>query len=150
MTYPRYTPLAAALPSTVPFVGPETQEREAGKPFRARIGANENVFGPSPRAIAAMEAEAREIWKYGDAQSYDLRKALAEIPADASAEDIQTKVYEIGKAHEYENLRNWFKALYQILLGQEQGPRMGSFIALYGVQETIALIDRALAGEDLS
>ena len=78
MTYPRYTPLAAALPSTVPFVGPETQEREASKPFRARIGANENVFGPSPRAISAMEAEAREIWKYGDAQSYDLRKALAD------------------------------------------------------------------------
>ena len=48
------------------------------------------------------------------------------------------------------NLRDWFKALYQILLGQEQGPRMGSFIALYGVPESIRLIDRALAGESLA
>lgn len=80
----------------------------------------------------------------------DLRAALAAMPADAVAEDIQTQVYEIGKAHAYENLRDWFKALYQVLLGQDQGPRMGSFFALYGLPETIALIDRALAGEDLS
>ncbi|MBP5856299.1 lysine--tRNA ligase [Marivibrio halodurans] len=79
-----------------------------------------------------------------------LRAALADMPADADAEAIQTQVYEIGKAHAYENLRDWFKALYQILLGQDQGPRMGSFFALYGLSETIALIDRALAGEDLS
>ena len=80
----------------------------------------------------------------------DLRAALAAMPADASGEDIQTQVYEAGKAHPYENLRDWFKALYQILLGQEQGPRIGSFFALYGLPETIALIDRALAGQDLS
>ncbi|MDE4173448.1 pyridoxal phosphate-dependent aminotransferase [Phaeobacter sp. PT47_59] len=77
MTTPRYTPLAQSLPATVPFVGPETQERERGAPFIARLGANENVFGPSPKAIAAMQAEATEIWKYGDAQSHDLRMALA-------------------------------------------------------------------------
>lgn len=77
MTRPRYTPLAQSLPATVPFVGPETQERERGAPFVARLGANENVFGPSPKAIAAMQAEAGEIWKYGDAQSHDLRMALA-------------------------------------------------------------------------
>ena len=57
MTDFRLTPLAASLPSTVPFVGPETQERARGGPFEARLGANENVFGPSPRAIKAM-AEA--------------------------------------------------------------------------------------------
>lgn len=78
MTGPRYTPLAASLPASVPFVGPETQERQRGAPFVARIGANESVFGPSPRAIAAMESEAREAWKYGDAENYDLRHALAE------------------------------------------------------------------------
>lgn len=77
MTGPRYTPLVASLPETVPFVGPETQERERGAPFRARIGANENVFGPSPRAIEAMRREAAEIWKYGDSTSYDLRNAIA-------------------------------------------------------------------------
>ncbi|MCF6232553.1 MAG: pyridoxal phosphate-dependent aminotransferase, partial [Rhodobacteraceae bacterium] len=55
MTYPRYTPLAQSLPASVPFVGPETQERARGAPFVARVGANENVFGPSPRAIKAMQ-----------------------------------------------------------------------------------------------
>ncbi|MCW9043497.1 MAG: pyridoxal phosphate-dependent aminotransferase [Pseudopelagicola sp.] len=77
MTTPRYTPLVASLPSTVPFVGPEVQERDRGAPFRARLGANENVFGPSPKALDAMRAEASEIWKYPDASSYDLRHALA-------------------------------------------------------------------------
>ncbi|MBK1634640.1 pyridoxal phosphate-dependent aminotransferase [Rhodovulum adriaticum] len=77
MTGPRYTPLAASLPATVPFVGPETQERSRGRPFRARLGANESLFGPSPRALAAMQEEARYIWKYGDAQNHDLRAALA-------------------------------------------------------------------------
>ena len=77
MTGPRYTPLVQSLPASVPFVGPETQERARGHAFRARLGANENVFGPSPKAIAAMQAEAGEIWKYGDAQSYDLRMELA-------------------------------------------------------------------------
>jgi histidinol-phosphate aminotransferase len=77
MTGPRFTPLVAALPATVPFVGPETQERARGAPFLARLGANENVFGPSPRAVAAMAAEAAETWKYGDPENHDLKAALA-------------------------------------------------------------------------
>ncbi|MBV7410574.1 pyridoxal phosphate-dependent aminotransferase [Maritimibacter sp. DP1N21-5] len=75
---PRYTDLAASLPASVPFVGPETQERERGRPFRARLGANESLFGPSPHAVTAMAETAQETWKYGDAQSWDLRVALAE------------------------------------------------------------------------
>ncbi|THD84410.1 pyridoxal phosphate-dependent aminotransferase [Aliigemmobacter aestuarii] len=77
MTGPRYTPLVASLPATVPFVGPETQERARGAAFRARLGANESLFGPSPRAIAAMEQAAREVWMYGDPENHDLRQALA-------------------------------------------------------------------------
>ena len=53
-----FTPLVRGLPSTVPFVGPEAQERARGERFKARIGANESVFGPSPKAIAAMEKAA--------------------------------------------------------------------------------------------
>jgi len=79
----------------------------------------------------------------------DLRDVLSGFDATASAEEIQTQVYEVGKRHGYENLRDWFKAQYQILLGQEQGPRIGSFFALYGLPETIALIDQALAGQDM-
>lgn len=77
MRGPRFTPLVAALPATVPFVGPETQERARGAPFLARLGANENVFGPSPKAVAAMAAEAAETWKYGDPENHDLKQALA-------------------------------------------------------------------------
>ncbi|MBM3615835.1 MAG: pyridoxal phosphate-dependent aminotransferase [Alphaproteobacteria bacterium] len=76
MTAP-LTPLASSLPSTVPFVGPETQERSLGRPFRARLGANESLFGPSPRAIAAMAAAAADVWMYGDPELFDLKAALA-------------------------------------------------------------------------
>lgn len=72
------------------------------------------------------------------------------MDAASEAEELQTEVYEVGKRHGFENLRDWFKALYETLPGQSQGPRMGSFIALYGVNETVALIDRALKGEDLA
>ncbi|QGX99185.1 pyridoxal phosphate-dependent aminotransferase [Roseovarius faecimaris] len=77
MTGPRLTPLAQSLPATVPFVGPEEQERNRGAAFAARLGANESVFGPSPGAIAAMQAATGEIWMYGDPTSHDLRTALA-------------------------------------------------------------------------
>ncbi|MEQ1551954.1 lysine--tRNA ligase [Sphingorhabdus sp.] len=70
---------------------------------------------------------------------------LAPLPADAAAEDIQNIVYEIGKTGGFENLRDWFKALYETLLGSSAGPRMGSFIALYGVANTRKLIAEALA-----
>lgn len=73
----RLTPLAASLPATVPFVGPEAQERALGKPFVARIGANESSFGPSPRAVAAMAAMAAEAWKYADPEHHELKAALA-------------------------------------------------------------------------
>ncbi|NIZ15324.1 pyridoxal phosphate-dependent aminotransferase [Phaeobacter sp. HF9A] len=79
MTDTRQTPLAQSLPASVPFVGPETHERQRGAPFVARLGANENLFGPSPKAIAAMAASAAEIWKYGDAESHELRHALADL-----------------------------------------------------------------------
>ncbi|WP_431299368.1 pyridoxal phosphate-dependent aminotransferase [Tabrizicola sp. BL-A-41-H6] len=71
------TPLADALPSTVPFTGPETLERRQGHPFRARLGANESLFGPSPAAIRAMQDAAVEAWKYGDPENHDLKTALA-------------------------------------------------------------------------
>ncbi|MHA1538994.1 MAG: lysine--tRNA ligase [Alphaproteobacteria bacterium] len=70
----------------------------------------------------------------------ELADVLAKIPTDMGAKDIQTEVFTVGKNHNYENLREWFKTLYQILLGQDEGPRMGSFIALYGLQQTIDLI----------
>lgn len=77
MAAPRYTDLVNSLPATVPFVGPESQQRASGTLFRARIGANENVFGPSPAAIAAMQAAASETWMYGDPENFDLKQALS-------------------------------------------------------------------------
>ena len=75
-----------------------------------------------------------------------LKHALADLPDHASGEDIQSVVYAVGKAAQYENLRDWFKCLYEVLLGQTEGPRMGSFFALYGRDKSVQLIDDALAG----
>ncbi|MBL8790332.1 MAG: pyridoxal phosphate-dependent aminotransferase [Rhizobiales bacterium] len=74
---PSFTPIIETLPSTVPFVGPEALERRTGASIAARIGANESVFGPSPRAIAAMQAAASESWMYGDPENHDLKRAIA-------------------------------------------------------------------------
>ena len=77
----------------------------------------------------------------------DLDTRLAAVGAGADAEAYQFEVYEAGKAAGFDNLRDWFKALYETLIGSLQGPRMGSFIALYGLDEFRALIASALAKE---
>ncbi|MCD7059064.1 lysine--tRNA ligase [Pelagibacterium xiamenense] len=77
----------------------------------------------------------------------DLSEALAPHAGSTDATELQNIVYEIGKTHPFENLRDWFKAIYQVLLGQDQGPRFGSFIALYGVENTRALIEKGVSGQ---
>jgi len=71
----------------------------------------------------------------------ELKETLRTLGPNGDTEELKTLVYEIGKRHSYENLRDWFSMLYQVLLGQPEGPRIWSFIALYGVKETIALIE---------
>jgi lysyl-tRNA synthetase class 1 len=78
----------------------------------------------------------------------DLYERLAKLPKGSKGDDIQTLVYEIGKAHEFEPLRDWFQGLYEVLLGQSQGPRFGPFVELYGIAETRALIARTLGLEE--
>ena len=87
----------------------------------------------------------------------DLRDALSQLPAVATPEDIQNAVYEIGRREPFLDHKklakdgrpgvslDWFNMLYQVLLGQEKGPRFGSFVAVYGVSNAIAMIDGALA-----
>lgn len=87
MIRPHLTPLAETLPATVPFVGPEAQERARGKAFKARIGANESGFGPSPKVQAAIADAAGEMWMYGDPESAELRNKLAE-KHEVSAQNI--------------------------------------------------------------
>jgi lysyl-tRNA synthetase, class I len=78
----------------------------------------------------------------------DLANRLRALPADTTdGEIIQAEVYAVGKAHEFQPLRAWFAALYEVLLGDSQGPRFGSFAAIYGLPETIALIDKGANGE---
>ncbi|MEO9167271.1 MAG: pyridoxal phosphate-dependent aminotransferase [Aestuariivirga sp.] len=82
---PKFTPLIESLPSTTPFVGPEALERRNGAAIKARIGANESVFGPAPSVIEAMQAHAHEAWMYGDPENHDLKQALAKhlnVPAE--------------------------------------------------------------------
>jgi lysyl-tRNA synthetase class 1 len=76
----------------------------------------------------------------------ELAAVLAAMGEERDAEKVQNAVYEIGKRHGFEPLRDWFKALYEVLFGQTQGPRFGSFAALFGCARTAALIERALSG----
>jgi len=126
----RYRP--DATPENAPTLDKLTEY--AVEYFRDFVKPHKNYRSPSDQEQAALE---------------DLVETLSGLPTDSPAEDIQTQVYEVGKRHDFENLKDWFKALYETLLGQSTGPRMGSFIALYGVEETKTLIGRVLNGDDL-
>jgi len=101
------------------------------------IAYHHDFIAPTLQRRAPTEQEAAAL------RALDAK--LAALHADAGAEAIQTEVYEVGKGAGFENLRDWFKALYETLLGSSQGPRMGSFIALYGIENTRRLIAEALA-----
>ena len=88
MRRPPLSKLVQSLPVTVPFVGPEAQERARGRPFQARLGANESLFGPSPRAIQVMQDAAREQWKYSDPENWDLRVAIARFHGITASEVV--------------------------------------------------------------
>jgi lysyl-tRNA synthetase class 1 len=75
----------------------------------------------------------------------DLAVTLRGLAPGTPAEEIQNAVFAVGKRHPFAELRAWFGCLYQVLLGQAEGPRFGGFVALYGIDETVALIDQALA-----
>jgi lysyl-tRNA synthetase class 1 len=78
----------------------------------------------------------------------DLAARLKALPADTTdGELIQGEVYAVGKDHAFEPLRAWFQALYEVLLGASQGPRFGSFAAIYGLPQTIALIEAGVRGD---
>jgi lysyl-tRNA synthetase class 1 len=101
--------------------------------YDAFVKPEKTFRAPTPEERTALEA---------------LDAALADAPAEAGAEQLQNIVYEAGKANGFaDSLRQWFQAIYEVLLGQTQGPRFGSFIELYGVAETRALIGKALKGE---
>lgn len=76
----------------------------------------------------------------------DLAKRLRGWDGERDAEALQSLVFAVGKDHGFDPLRDWFKALYEVLLGASQGPRFGGFTALYGTQETAKLIEDALSG----
>jgi lysyl-tRNA synthetase class 1 len=108
------------------------------------IAYYEDFIKPAKKFRQASPAEAKAL--------ADLAQALKGQPAGAGAEALQNEVYAIGKAHAetFPELKNWFKALYEILLGQDQGPRMGGFFALYGLEKSIALLEKAARGETLN
>ncbi len=79
----------------------------------------------------------------------DLLNLLKNMKETSTSEQIQSEIYEIGKKHHFSNLRNFFKLIYQVLLGQEQGPRLGSFVKLYGKNNTCLLLEKVLKGKNL-
>jgi lysyl-tRNA synthetase class 1 len=129
--------LANYVADATPEVHPELESLVA-----AALATNRDYIAPTLKRRAPEPNEAAALKA--------LDEALAAAEGDASAETLQNAVYEIGKREEFgfENLRDWFKALYETLLGSSQGPRMGSFIALYGIPETRKLIAEALEAAD--
>ena len=143
---------------------PETDEVLWGFISKYQQGQEKKLTRENSPNLAKMVACAINYYndfikankKYRDATEaekaaiLDLKNALIEqgrtdgfAPTDSG--EIQTLVFEIGKKHNYEkNMRDWFSALYQILLGQNEGPRMGSFIALYGVDDFVRMIDEKI------
>ena len=109
---------------------------------------------PTDQERAAME-ELATAFRDGDTALDVIARKNAQMGNDdplpevdfTSDEFLQSIVFAVGKLHGFDNLRDWFKALYEVLLGASQGPRFGSFAALYGVNETAKLIDRGLAGD---
>jgi len=121
-----------------PEAGPETHpDLDAAAGYAVRYY---NDFVKPEKTYRAPDDRER-------AALVDLRDRLAAWDGPLDAEALQSEVFAVGKAHGFEPLRDWFKALYEVLLGASQGPRFGGFIALYGVDETRALIDQALAGK---
>jgi len=115
---------------------------EQSEPFLARLVAHAVVYytdfvRPKKSFRAATELERAAL--------ADLAETLRGMAPGTDAETIQTAVYEVGKRHPFPALKDWFGCLYQVLLGQAEGPRFGGFVALYGVVETVALIEAALA-----
>jgi lysyl-tRNA synthetase class 1 len=100
--------------------------------FNDRVKPGKTFRAPTDKERAAME---------------DLRERLEPLAGSTDAEALQNLTFEVGKTHGFEQLRDWFQALYQVLLGADQGPRFGSFVALYGVVETRQLIADALEGK---
>jgi lysyl-tRNA synthetase class 1 len=127
----RYAP--AASPETEPFL--DRLVGHAVAYYNDHIKSAKTYRAPSEMERAALE---------------DLSATLAPVAQGTDAETLQNLMYEVGKRHPFADLRAFFQALYEILLGQTQGPRFGGFVAVYGVKETVALIRRALAGEDLT
>ncbi|MBJ7409302.1 MAG: lysine--tRNA ligase [Phenylobacterium sp.] len=124
----RYLP--GATPQSEPLL-----DRLAGY----AINYYEDFVKPSKRFRAPSEQERGAMEA--------LVAKLKALPPGADAEAIQNEVFEVGKAAAFEPLRAWFSALYEVLLGQSQGPRFGSFVAIFGIDRTVYLIERALAGE---
>jgi lysyl-tRNA synthetase class 1 len=103
------------------------------------INYYEDFVRPTKRFRAPDEREKAAL--------LDLAARLRALPADCKdGETIQNEVYAVGKAHGFDPLRAWFGALYEVLLGQTQGPRFGSFAAIFGLDRTIALIEQGAAG----
>jgi lysyl-tRNA synthetase class 1 len=116
-----------ATPESAPFLAKLVDYAIA---YNRDFVAPKKVFRPA----TALERTALQ----------DLALSLHEMPANATAEDLQNLVYAVGKRHPFSPLKAWFDCLYQVLLGQVEGPRFGGFIALYGVERTIALIEFSL------
>jgi lysyl-tRNA synthetase class 1 len=120
------------------FVKPTKVFRSANSQERAALVDLKSGLADVDVAKAMIDQKNAEMGKEpADLSSYAL----------SNADDLQALVFAVGKNHKFENLRDWFQGIYEVLLGASQGPRFGGFVALYGVDETISLIESGLNGD---
>ncbi|GGG71352.1 lysine--tRNA ligase [Salipiger pallidus] len=121
-------------PEATPQSNPDMDQAAgfAVRYYNDKVKPTKDFRAPTDQERAAME---------------DLAQRFRDYDGAADDEALQTVVFAVGKDHGFENLREWFQALYEVLLGQSQGPRFGGFVALYGVPETVTLIEDGLAGK---
>jgi lysyl-tRNA synthetase, class I len=126
--------IARYAPGTTPETSPRLAAlvERAIAYYRDFVRPTKRYRAPTPQERAALE---------------ELRDWLVGVDEATGAEAVQFELYEIGKRHGFENLRDWFKALYEVLLGRSEGPRFGTFVAIYGLADTRALVETGLARE---
>lgn len=146
----RYAPEAA--PETHPDL--DAAAGFAVRYFNDFVAPTRHFRAATPSELAALQDLLAALRDPDLARSMIAQKNAAmgnEEPVASldfsNGDDLQSVVFAVGKNHGFENLRDWFKAIYEVLLGASQGPRFGSFIALYGVSETIELIEKGISGK---
>jgi regulator of sigma E protease len=141
--------IAIRIPFIVDSIPPISETIES-TPAQGLLRRNDQIIGMNGLATPFNNDISKNISNFKTPNTNeikifnDLISRLQKMKDETDAEIIQTEIYQIGKDYEFENLRDWFKLIYQVLFGKDDGPRFGTFVAIYGIEKTIKLIESRL------